>query len=43
VYGLVHILVHVDDIIVAGKSLDGVRAVKNVGGSAHSLFWVTSW
>jgi len=29
VHGQVYILVHVDDLIVAGKSLDGVQAVKN--------------
>ena len=29
VHGLVYILVYVDDLIVAGKSLDGVQAVKN--------------
>ena len=29
VHGLVYILVCVDDLIVAGKSLDGVQAVKN--------------
>jgi len=30
VHGLVYILVYVDDLIVAGKGLDGVQAVKNV-------------
>jgi len=30
VHGLVYILVYVDDLIVAGKSLDGVQAVKNL-------------
>jgi len=29
VHGLVYILVYVDDLIVAGKSLNGVQAVKN--------------
>ena len=29
VHGLVYILVYVDDLIVAGKSRDGVQAVKN--------------
>jgi len=29
VHGLVYILIYVDDLVVAGKSLDGVQAVKN--------------